>query len=60
MTVSIIFFILVTVLRILAGVFVEQIPWVEPLLGFMTFLSVFLGVVMVLFIVTNIISSLRK
>lgn len=60
MTISIITFTIATVLRILAGVFVEQISWVEPLLGFMTFLSVFFGVIMVLFIIANIIKAIRK
>ena len=60
MTISIITLTIATVLRILAGVFVEQISWVEPLLGFMTFLSVFFGVIMVLFIIANIIKAIRK
>ena len=60
MTISIITFTVATVLRILAGVFVEQISWVDPLLGFMPFLSVFFGVIMVLFIIANIIKAIRK
>ncbi len=60
MTISIIMFTVSTVMRILAGVFIEQMPWVKPLLGFLTFLSVFFGVIMLLFIIANIIKAIRK
>lgn len=53
MVVSIIMFTASCVATILAGVFVEQFSWLAPLLGFLTFLSVFLAVVMVLFIVAE-------
>ena len=60
MIASIIMFVASCVATILAGVFVSQFSWLAPLLGFLTFLSVFLAVVMVLFIAAEFKNKWKK